>query len=95
MRQTARSLITIDNPLPKDMAVTFPEKWWNCSSPHIRLNPVGSISGNSEGVFEVRENPEPRSDLNHRPKPRQWIPPDGQAIHVDYCMDSWKVGTRP
>lgn len=53
MRQTARTLITIDNPLPRDSPVTFPEKWWTCSSPHVRLNRVGSIEGNSEGVFEV------------------------------------------
>lgn len=54
VRQTARHLITIDNPLPRDSPVTFPDKWWSCDNPHIRLLPVGSMAGNTEGVFEVR-----------------------------------------
>ena len=56
-RQTTRRLITVDNPLPNDAKVTFPDKWWDCDNPNIRVSPVGAMSGNSEGVFEVEYRP--------------------------------------
>ena len=54
VRQITRCLITVDNPLPKDATITFADKWWNCDDPNIRVHPVGSMTGKSEGVFEVR-----------------------------------------
>ena len=57
IRQTARRLITIDNPLPADAPVTFPETWWSCDDPHIRLSRVGSMQGSLEGVFELEFRP--------------------------------------
>ncbi|KAH8070819.1 hypothetical protein JL721_4732 [Aureococcus anophagefferens] len=57
VRQTARRLITIENPLPKDVSVTFPEDWWRCDNPHVKLAKVGTMQGSPEGVFEVEFRP--------------------------------------
>jgi len=57
IRQTARRLITIDNPLPADALVTFPDDWWSCNNPHVRLTKVGAMQGESEGVFELEFRP--------------------------------------
>lgn len=57
VRQTARRLITIENPLPKDVSVTFPEDWWRCDNPHVKLARVGTMQGSPEGVFEVEFRP--------------------------------------
>lgn len=53
IRQVAKALITIDNPLPKDVEVHFPENWWTCDNPNVQLHPIGKITGRREGVFEV------------------------------------------
>merc|ERR1712216_650805 len=45
------------NPLPADAPVTFPETWWSCDDPHIRLSRVGSMQGSPEGVFELEFRP--------------------------------------
>ena len=37
IRQVARRLITIDNPLPPDMPLTFPDQWWTCDDPDVQL----------------------------------------------------------
>ena len=57
VRQTARRLITIENPLPKDVSVTFPDDWWHCDNPHVKLAKVGTMQGAPEGVFEVEFRP--------------------------------------
>ncbi|KAJ1445550.1 hypothetical protein M885DRAFT_473458 [Pelagophyceae sp. CCMP2097] len=57
VRQPARRLITVDNPLPKDADVTFAADWWSCDSPHVRLSRLGNMAGSQEGVFEVEYRP--------------------------------------
>ena len=57
VRQTARRLITIENPLPGETAVTFPDDWWRCANPHVRLSKVGTMQGSPEGVFELEFRP--------------------------------------
>lgn len=33
------------------------ERWWRCTSPHVRLVRVGEMTGNLEGVFAVDYRP--------------------------------------
>jgi len=37
--------------------VTFPDDWWSCNNPHVRLTKVGAMQGESEGVFELEFRP--------------------------------------
>eukprot|EP01034_Spumella_vulgaris_P022205 gene22205-28319_t len=63
VRQTARYIITVENPLPAgDNAVTMgsvgkPADWWQCDCKYVRLNELTPLSGNSEGSFEVEYRP--------------------------------------
>jgi len=66
VRQSARRFITIDNPLPPSMPVTFVGEddagasapgWWRCDDPHVRLTRHGEMMGNKEGTFEVEYRP--------------------------------------
>lgn len=62
VRQTARYIITVENPLPKDAIVTMgsmakPTEWWSCDSPYIKVNELTALSGNTEGTFEVEFRP--------------------------------------
>jgi hypothetical protein len=68
VRQTARTLIMVDNPLPKDSPVTFAENWWSSTCPHVRLSRVGSMSGSSEGVFELEYRPLVPTDAAGQPQ---------------------------
>eukprot|EP00600_Ochromonadales_sp_CCMP1393_P002007 CAMPEP_0174991000 /NCGR_PEP_ID=MMETSP0004_2-20121128/21630_1 /TAXON_ID=420556 /ORGANISM="Ochromonas sp., Strain CCMP1393" /LENGTH=245 /DNA_ID=CAMNT_0016244663 /DNA_START=138 /DNA_END=875 /DNA_ORIENTATION=- len=43
VRQTARYIITVENPLPADIPVSMgsaakPEDWWSCDSEYVKLN---------------------------------------------------------
>ena len=57
IRQVARRLITIDNPLPADMPLTFPDEWWTCDDPDVQLVQLGEMQGNTEGTFQVEYRP--------------------------------------
>jgi hydrocephalus-inducing protein len=62
VRQTARSILTIENPLPIDVPVVMgsiakPTEWWTCDSPYIKVNELSGLSGNNEGTFEVEFRP--------------------------------------
>jgi len=60
LRQVARHLITVDNPLPRHAPVTFEggeDKWWSCADPCVRLVRLGEMAGNKEGTFQVEYRP--------------------------------------
>lgn len=63
VRQTARAVLTVENPLPASAnTVTMgspgkPSDWWSCDCKHIRLVELSSISSNAEGSFEVEYRP--------------------------------------
>ena len=62
VRQTARYIITVENPLPRDMPIAMgslakPAEWWSCDCPYIKVNELNALSGNSEGTFEVEYRP--------------------------------------
>eukprot|EP01041_Mallomonas_annulata_P003640 gene3640-7257_t len=63
VRQTARYVITADNPLPRDVLVTMgsnvqkPDEWWSCDSSVIQLKELIPFSGNAEASFEVWYRP--------------------------------------
>jgi len=62
VRQTARYIITVENPLPADIPVSMgsaakPEDWWSCDSEYVKLNELTPLSGRNEGTFEVEYRP--------------------------------------
>lgn len=62
VRQTARYIITAENPLPKDAEITMgsvgkPDEWWTCDSKAIQVKELHPFSGYSEGSFEVEYRP--------------------------------------
>eukprot|EP01038_Epipyxis_sp_PR26KG_P004323 gene4323-6124_t len=62
VRQTARNIITIENPLPRDAIITMgsaskPAEWFTIDSQVIRINELSSFSGNAEGNFEIEYRP--------------------------------------
>jgi hydrocephalus-inducing protein len=62
VRQTARYIITVENPLTPDIPVAMgslakPADWWSCDSPYVKLNELSPLSGNNEGTFEVEYRP--------------------------------------
>jgi hydrocephalus-inducing protein len=62
VRQSARHLITVENPLQYGPPITMgvpnnPNDWWSCDSKSIRVKQLVPISGNSEGSFEVEYRP--------------------------------------
>ena len=64
VRQTARSIITVENPLPLDSGVPVtmgsvakPTEWWTCDSKFVRINELAPLSGNNEGTFELEYRP--------------------------------------
>jgi hypothetical protein len=62
VRQTARYMITAENPLPKDAVVTMgsvgkPDEWWTCDSKNIKLNELHPFQGYPEGSFEIEYRP--------------------------------------
>jgi hydrocephalus-inducing protein len=62
VRQTARYIITVENPLPREVPVAMgslakPADWWSCDSPYVKVNELTKLSGNGEGTFEVEYRP--------------------------------------
>ena len=57
LRQVGTAILTVDNPLPPDAPVDFPEDWWSCSSTSVRLRRLGEMRGAGEGAFEVEYRP--------------------------------------
>lgn len=62
VRQSARFVIGVENPLPRDAHVSMgslakPAEWWTCDCPYIRLTELVPISGNPEGSFELEYRP--------------------------------------
>lgn len=63
VRQTARSIISIENPLFKEQipiamgSIAKPSEWWTCDCPYIKVNELSSLNGNLEGNFEVEYRP--------------------------------------
>lgn len=62
VRQSARYVITVENPLPADTAVTMgsiakPDEWWSCDSKVINFKELSPLSGNPEGSFEIEYRP--------------------------------------
>lgn len=62
VRQCARAIITVENPLSGDIPVNMgsiakPTEWWTCDSKFMRVNELTGLSGNHEGTFEVEFRP--------------------------------------
>lgn len=62
VRQTARYIITVENPLGPHVPVNMgtagaPHNWWTCDSKFVKINELAPISGNTEGTFEVEYRP--------------------------------------
>ncbi|KAG5176525.1 hypothetical protein JKP88DRAFT_256749 [Tribonema minus] len=73
VRNAARHVITIDNPLPPSAAITLgsvtapaaaaakaaaaPDAWWQCSNRCVRLRQLGAMAGRHEGAFEIEYRP--------------------------------------
>lgn len=62
VRQTARYIISIENPLPPSIPITMgnvskPGEWWSCDSKYIKVNELTQLTGNHEGSFEVEYRP--------------------------------------
>ncbi|CAM9698611.1 unnamed protein product, partial [Chrysoparadoxa australica] len=65
VRNVIKHLITVENPLPSTTKITYAEDWWSCTSPYIRLRPLGSMTGNQEGTFELEYRPLLVTDGQH------------------------------
>ena len=62
VRQTARYVMSIENPLPRDVPVAMgapakPDEWWVCESKFVRVVELVPMSGNPEGSFEIEYRP--------------------------------------
>jgi hypothetical protein len=62
IRQTARLILTIENPLPIDIPIKMgsiqkPNEWWTCDSKYIRINELMNINGQREGTYEIEYRP--------------------------------------
>lgn len=62
VRQTARYVVTLENPLPVGTEVAMgtaskPTEWWTCDSKYIRVNELMPFSGHAEGNFEIEYRP--------------------------------------
>jgi hydrocephalus-inducing protein len=62
MRQTARYIITVENPLPADVIVTMgslakPLEWWTCDSKYINVVELAPMGGNREASYEIQYRP--------------------------------------
>jgi hydrocephalus-inducing protein len=62
MRQTARYVITVENPLPADVLVTMgslakPMEWWTCDSKYVNIVELAPMSGNREASYEIQYRP--------------------------------------
>ncbi|GMH58813.1 hypothetical protein TrST_g5240 [Triparma strigata] len=57
VRQVAKKILNIDNPLGSEDAVTFGADWWKCDNECVRLTQIGSMAGSKEGTFEIEYRP--------------------------------------
>jgi hydrocephalus-inducing protein len=58
VRQVAKRIIEINNPLPPHVQVTFPETWWRCDSSCVRvLKLTDDLTGKKTGKFQVQYRP--------------------------------------
>jgi len=59
VRQVAKKIITIDNPLAEGSDVSFAEGdgWWKCDNECVKLTKMGEMKGNKEGTFELQYRP--------------------------------------
>lgn len=61
VRQSARHLLSIENPLDPQSTVIMgsggDSDWWSCDSKFIRVKELVPLSGNSEGSFEIEYRP--------------------------------------
>jgi len=62
IRQSARYILTLENPLSADTKVSMgsiakPDEWWTCDSKYIRVKELSPFNGNPEGSFEVEYRP--------------------------------------
>jgi hydrocephalus-inducing protein len=62
VRQTARTVISLDNPLNAALPVGMGKagdgsNWWTCDNRYIRVNELSGLAGNSEGSFEIEFRP--------------------------------------
>lgn len=60
-RQSARFVVTLENPLPPTVAVSMSgagaSDWWSCDCPFVRIKELTPMSGNTEGSFEIEYRP--------------------------------------
>jgi hydrocephalus-inducing protein len=58
VRQSAKQVISIENPLGKNDVVSMNSAdWWSCNSKCIRVKELVPLSGNVEGSFELEYRP--------------------------------------
>ncbi len=61
VRQSAKYVISLENPLPPDaeidMDCNVDNSWWSCDSDDIRVKELTPLNGNPEGSFEVEYRP--------------------------------------
>lgn len=57
VRQTARHVLTLENPLGPTVPVRMASPWWSCDSKFVRVVELAPLTGNSEGSFEVEYRP--------------------------------------
>lgn len=62
VRQTARTVLSLENPLPADTVVGMGRNgdgkdWWTSDCKYVRVNELCSLMGASEGSFEIEYRP--------------------------------------
>jgi hypothetical protein len=65
VRQTARTMISLENPLNNATGTSVVSmgkagdgnNWWSCDNKYIRVNELSPLSGNNEGSFEIEFRP--------------------------------------
>jgi hydrocephalus-inducing protein len=61
VRQSAKYVVTLENPLPRGVQVLMDcasnNDWWSCDSDCIRVKELTPLNGNTEGSFEVEYRP--------------------------------------
>ena len=57
VRQVAKRILSIDNPLGADKEINFKDDWWKCDNEFVRLRQIGEMAGNKEGTFEIEYRP--------------------------------------
>ncbi|CAM9230380.1 unnamed protein product, partial [Phaeothamnion confervicola] len=79
VRAPVRRVLAVLNPLPAGSpAVTFPEPWWRCDSPYVRLRRLGDMAGGAEGAFEVEYRP--------------LLPSEGRWLDTDLLIETHELG---